>query len=397
MRKGPGVLTPETRHVHSIPFQVNSMTDYKTNMEYKMCRIYNTVGSLNTLKSHLADSNIHEFKSLREVMQFQSSYPSICQQIISHHENLIEQEKNTLSIELSHLQTAIQTQKQEVEKSLNDKIGSLKQELSALQNNMPTNFFRKIINILKQKSYKRKITQIEQLFDVEIKQSIDGLIYSYQSKQNRYLYIGSNFREAVRQSAESLLYELERKKTRIDGLNSFILGALGEQKVVKTLEALSDDYYLINDFAISFSPALYNKRENDYIKSVQIDHILVAPSGVFLIETKNWSEKSLESLSLRSPVEQIRRTNYALYKLLNTGVSIYRLNLDEHHWGEKQISIRNLIVLTNTKPKEEFQHVKILTLNELLNYVNYFKPIFSNDETKKIAEFLNTVNSQTNI
>lgn len=360
-----------------------------------MCRIYNKVGSLNTLKSHLADSNIHEFKTLREVMHFQRSYLSIRQQVISHHENLIEEEKNTLGIELSQLETAIQTQKQEAEKRLNDKIDSLKHELSALQNNMPPNLFKKTINKLKQWRYIRKINQIEQIYDVEAKQLIDGLVRSYQSKQIRYQYIGSNFREAVRQSAESPLSELERKKTKIDGLNSFIYGALGEQKVVTTLEALSDDYYLINDFAVSFSPALYNKKENSYIKSVQIDHILVGPSGVFLVETKNWSEKSLENLNLRSPVEQIRRTNYALYKLLNTGVSIYRLNLDEHHWGEKQISIRNLIVLTNAKPKEEFQHVKILTVDELLNYVNYFKPIFSYSETQKIAEFINIVNNQT--
>ena len=64
------------------------------------------------------------------------------------------------------------------------------------------------------------------------------------------------------------------------------------------------------------------------------------------------------------------------------------LGLDWHHWGEKKIAIRNLIVLTNTKPKEEFQFVKVLTLNELTSYVNYFNPIFSNSETHRIAEFL---------
>lgn len=223
---------------------------------------------------------------------------------------------------------------------------------------------------------------------------ISELVDNYQFKSNRYQFIASNVNEAVRQSFQHPLSELERKKAKKDELNSFIYGALGEQKVVKALESLPDEYFLINDFAVSFSPAIYNRQENDYIKSVQIDHILVAPSGVFLIETKNWSEKSLESLSLRSPVQQIKRTNFALFKLLNNGIGIYQLHLDTHHWGEKKISIRNLIVLTNTKPKEEFQLVKILTLNELLNYVNYFKPIFSNAETQRIAEFLITVNNQ---
>jgi hypothetical protein len=140
-----------------------------------------------------------------------------------------------------------------------------------------------------------------------------------------------------------------------------------------------------------------NKRKTCSIKSVQIDHVLVAPSGIFLIETKNWSEKSLENLSLRSPVQQILRTSFVLFKLLNNKVSNYHLHLDNHHWGDKKISIRNLIVLTNIKPKEEFQHVKILTLNELLGYVNYFKPTFSNIETQRIADYLLKINDQKTI
>lgn len=359
-----------------------------------MCRIYNSIGSLTTLKSHLENSNIHDFKSLKEVMDFQNLYTAIRQQLISHHENLIEQEKNMLNIDLQQLQAAIQAQKQQTEQRLIDDIDKLKQELNISTNNVSTNVFQKAIKYLRHRKYTRHIKYKEQNFEIEVKMTISELVGNCQFKSNRYQFIVSHFNEAVGQSVQHPLSELERKKAKIDELNSFIYGALGEQKVVKTLEALSDEYFLINDFAVSFSPAIYNRQENDYIKSVQIDHILVAPSGVFLIETKNWSEKSLESLSLRSPVQQIKRTNFVLFKLLNSGIGIYQLHLERHHWGEKKIVIRNLIVLTNTKPKEEFQHVKILTLNELLNYVNYFKPIFSNAETQRIAEFLITVNNQ---
>jgi len=167
---------------------------------------------------------------------------------------------------------------------------------------------------------------------------------------------------------------------------------LGEQKVAKVLETLSNEYFLINDFVVSFSPAIYNRQENDYIQSIQIDHILVGPSGIFIIETKNWSEQSLKNLSLRSPVEQIKRTSFALFYLLNNEISQYHIRLEQHHWGDKKIPIKNLIVFTNTKPNEEFQYVKVLTTNELLSYVNYFKPIFSYDETKKIADKILKIN-----
>lgn len=359
-----------------------------------MCRIYNTIGSLTALKSHLYNSNIYDFKSLKEVMDFQSSYPTIRQQLISHHEKLIEQEESTLKKDLQHLDKAIEAQRLQVEQRLTDEIHNLKQQVNISRSKASTNLFLKLTNGLRQWNYKRKIKRKEYSFDSEVRMSISTLIDDYQIKSNRHQFISSEVNEAVRQSAQHPLSELERKKAKIDGLNSFIYGALGEQKVASTLKALSDEYYLINDFAVSFSPPIYNRQENDYVKSVQIDHILVGPSGIFLIETKNWSERSLESLSLRSPVQQIKRTSFALFKLINNEISNYNLRLDRHHWGEKKISIRNLIVLTNLKPKEEFQYVKILTVNELLGYVSYFKPTFSTNETQKIADFILRINEQ---
>lgn len=77
-------------------------------------------------------------------------------------------------------------------------------------------------------------------------------------------------------------------------MNSFIYGALGEQKVVKELEGLSDEYILINDFSLSFQTPVYNRQENDYIKSTQIDHILVAPSGIFSYRNKELERKFIE-------------------------------------------------------------------------------------------------------
>jgi len=184
------------------------------------------------------------------------------------------------------------------------------------------------------------------------------------------------------------LQEIDRKKRVIDNINSSIYGALGEQKVVRELEKLSDDHILINDFTCKFHPPIYNRKENDYISSIQIDHILLSPSGIFLIETKNWSQHSLNNTSLYSPVQQIKRTNFALYKILNGEIPGAKLILNKHHWGDKKIPIRNLIVFINYKPIEEFKFVKILTLNDLIGYINYFEPCFSTKEIQRAANYL---------
>lgn len=353
-----------------------------------MCRTYNMIGSLSTLKSLLGENNIQDFKSLKEVINFQNSYPTTRKQLISTHEKLIEQEKNMLNADLQQLETTIETKKQQAEKRLTAEIDNLKQLINVSINVEPTNLIPRLKKNLIDWNNKRKLKNKERDFDREVIKSVKNLVEIQQVKKKRFDFIASQFNKAVEESAQNDLSEIERKKLVIDESSNYIYGALGEQKVVKTLETLSDDFYLINDFAISFSPAIYNRPENDYIKSIQIDHILVAPSGIFLIETKNWNEKSLQDLKLRSPVQQIKRTNFILFKLLNNEISNLHLSLGKHHWGDKKISIKNLIVLTNTRPREEFQYVKVLTLNELLSYISYFKPIFSSDDTKRIAEFL---------
>ena len=122
--------------------------------------------------------------------------------------------------------------------------------------------------------------------------------------------------------------------------------------------------------------------------SVQVDHILISPAGVFLIETKNWNESSIHNQNLYSPVKQVKRANLALYRILNGEISGIKLAIQRHHWGNRKIPIRNLIVFINNRPYEEFQYVKILTLNGLLGYVKYFKPCFFKNETQLIASYL---------
>lgn len=91
---------------------------------------------------------------------------------------------------------------------------------------------------------------------------------------------------------------------------------------------------------------------------------------------------------MRSPVKQIKRNSFAFYQMISGETEYSKLRLNNHFWGSKKIPTRNLVVFTNSKPKEEFQFVKILTINELLGYIKYFEPVFSPEETQKIADYL---------
>jgi hypothetical protein len=355
-----------------------------------MCKVYNTIGSLTTIKKYLNQNKIDDFHSIKELLLFQKNYNTSRHQIISHHENLITEEKNKLSSEVLLMQSEISKDKLEVQQRLKSKIDRLQKqfdEIPEIEKSIIEEFtysFKALFLLI-------EIKFIEIFFNLIVYFFVRSKVKTLGEKNNRLLYLNTNFEEEVKRVSKQTLYELDRKKIAIDEISSFIYGAIGEQKVVKELEQLSDEYILINDFKFSFAKPIYSKRDNQYIKSIQIDHLLISPSGIFLIETKNWSKDSLKNLNLRSPVGQIKRTNYALYKILSR---YSKSNLDKHHWGERKITIRNLIVIINRKPNEEFDNVKILILNELLGYIEFFKPSLSNTETQNLADFLNKIGTK---
>jgi hypothetical protein len=199
----------------------------------------------------------------------------------------------------------------------------------------------------------------------------------------------NNYENILSKRCKKSTQELVFIKETVDDLYTIISGAIGENAVVSELKKLPDSYYVINDFSLEFSQPIYNRKENDKIFSIQIDHILICPSGVFAIETKNWSSQSIQNLDLRSPVEQIKRSGYALFVKIN-GAS--NLGLADHHWGSKKVPVRNIIAMTNNVPSEEFKYVKILPHSSLNGYVEYFDDIFSDSEVDNIFHHLNGLN-----
>lgn len=354
-----------------------------------MSKIYNTIGSLITIQNHLVNNNLDEFHTLTELINFQNNYPTFKQQIILNHTQQIEEEQKILEIDIPNLTATILRNKTKVKEELNQQLEKLDKQIYSLPVSnskiipILMDYYKNLVIWIKicltHLKFQYKILLLEKKFKKLLSE-----------KQNRNQYLLTNFQDAVTESCQLELESLLRKKEIIGEINNTIYGAFGEQKVVEELKSLSDDYILINDFTYSFEPAIYHQQENAYIKTIQIDHLLISPSGVFIIETKNWSKDSIANLDFRSPVQQVRRTSYALFKMLNNA----QFSFKNHHWGNRKIPLKNLIVLINHRPTGEFQFVKILTLSELLKYIKFFTPSFTTDETKKIAEYFLTISKQ---
>ena len=193
----------------------------------------------------------------------------------------------------------------------------------------------------------------------------------------------ANEEEIVKSRIQGELNELNRTFGVINELGTIIAGAIGEGKVEKQLRKLSDSFYILNDYRVKFNPPLLNGQTNENIFSIQIDHIVIGPTGIFIIETKNWSQRSVQSLSLRSPIQQIQRSSYALFVLMNR-----HININTHHWGAKKIGVKNVIVMTQASTEEKFKFVTIKSLSDLNGYLTYFDHIYSNQEVMMIKDAL---------
>jgi hypothetical protein len=230
--------------------------------------------------------------------------------------------------------------------------------------------------------------ELKKAIEIRDKNKLNKVLYYLKTRKliKKHASLVNNYEFIISKRCEDSYRNLEFTKEIIEGLYSTIAGAIGENAVISELQKLSDKHYLINDFSLTFNPPIFNKLENDRIYSIQIDHLLICQSGIFVLETKNWSAQSIKNLDLRSPVEQIKRASFALFVFLN---SDNNRGLVHDHWGSKKIPIRNIIVMTNKAPKSDFQHVKVLPLDKLNGYISYFDEIFDETEVESIFNYLN--------
>lgn len=166
-------------------------------------------------------------------------------------------------------------------------------------------------------------------------------------------------------------------------------GLTGQNMVEHELSELDDHFYLINNLSLPF-------------KNCDIDHLLVGPIGIFLIETKHYKgEISCIGDSwiyqkvgrnggvyrgyINNPSKQLKRNVWELKSFLDKKA--------KKILGEKQFPywIQGIVVFTNEEAILNIRDetVKILKIDSLLPYIEQFRNVqipFS--EIQKIVKIL---------
>lgn len=344
-----------------------------------MARIFGTIESLKSLKFELENKGISRFNSVREIKDFLKNYDSEKLAILNDTSNKLEKEYFEKCTNLKQkIQNKAEIINLETEK-IDSQIYDLRTKIDSIYNNKGNNFLKKLLSsvriyFLKNQSnyFVKNKTELISSVVKDISKNIENdefFINEYETgKQN-----------LIEKRAKSKIKELEYTREVLENSRNLISGAVGENLVVKEIKKLSDDYVLINDFSLIFSPPIFHKKYKQRIYSIQIDHLLISKAGIFIIETKNWSKSSVNSINLRSPIKQIERSNFALYLYISKNFA-----LNEHHWGEQKIPIRNLIVMINNKPAADFKYVSIKLLGELNDYIKYFEPVITEEQLNRI-------------
>lgn len=158
-----------------------------------------------------------------------------------------------------------------------------------------------------------------------------------------------------------------------------VVGQIGERKVYSILTNLPDEYFLYNNVLLKTKSG----------RTMQIDHVVVSPYGVFVIETKNYQGIIIGNGNSDEWRQNIWGNEYTLYnpEMQNLShVSVlkqilpYKVGCNMHS-----------IVVFMSKATLNLRNIKesVIYSYELLNKIETYKTIvFNSDEVNEINKIL---------
>ncbi|WP_019670780.1 nuclease-related domain-containing protein [Eudoraea adriatica] len=307
-----------------------------------MALVYGQIDTLKQIRRTLDEKGISRFNSTGDLNNFVKNYENEKEEILFKIEHDFDLELEVLEVKGTILQRNYDTLNNKAETKLKGRISKLRQKCERLSSIQANNAIMELAYWYQLQFLLGVKFILEKSFNLIIRIQTNKSRKSLNAIKEEINALAANRQSIISSRCESKFIVLEYVMNVVTDLNPLIAGAIGENLIQKELEKLSDSYVLFNDFSLGFNKPIYNKKENDRIFSIQIDHLLVTNAGIFNIETKNWSKESIARLDMRSPISQIRRSSYALFVILNSSEQGASHILKSHHWGDKKIPSRIL-------------------------------------------------------
>lgn len=137
-----------------------------------------------------------------------------------------------------------------------------------------------------------------------------------------------------------------------------LAGAQAEVAVIARLRTLPPPAVVFND--VRLRATRFMRFDGVPLQSAQIDHVVLTPGGIFVVETKRWTARFVASGAFHNPFDQVRRANYLCHSLLRASIGKTR--------------VRSIIATDGQLPEAPSDsYVKVLRLDGLAGYIAGFR------------------------
>jgi hypothetical protein len=142
--------------------------------------------------------------------------------------------------------------------------------------------------------------------------------------------------------------------------SSELAGAEAEIAVIDRLRMLPSSAAVFNDVRLQATRFIHFN--GAALMSAQIDHVVLTHAGVFVVETKNWSHRFVESGDFYDPFDQISRASYLCYDLLR------------ERFGKTRV--RSVIACVGKLPDApRDSYIKVVSPERLNSYISGFRSV----------------------
>lgn len=317
----------------------------------KNINIIGESGSETFLKSRLIKKGLEGFESFSDIQHFKKHFKSILKTSTDEERKKLQSIIESLRSNEDALIKDIEERKMKLQTSL------IKEKQELLEGELTS-------------EDQKRVKKIDRLLE----KKIDKTFKKDQKQIKRTEKEIMTREKKLEKSVEKSVKNLHKAHEIINHNRAFVVGAVGETAAIKELRKLPEEFYILNEAKLSFYRAIRWKKYGEYVKSCKIDHVVVGPPGIFLIETKNWSSQTLANAKF-TPHKQIERAGYIFF--------IHMMNKFKHKFPTYQI------VATYRKlPELSYRYVDQMTIRDLVNYILQKRNTLDIAEILKIVEWL---------
>ncbi|MFX1487984.1 MAG: nuclease-related domain-containing protein [Promethearchaeota archaeon] len=321
-----------------------------------MARIIGGSGSTDYLRNKLRKVKLEGLNTFEDIKSFKVNFPQLV------HEKK-EEEKKILTNEIDTLKSSANSLNLKLKESIELRKSELQVKKEALITQISSNESVKSAN--------RQLKKLETKFDKIVekpfkkdKKQISKIKKSYQSIEKKF-----------DKTIEKKVVPLHKANKKIEENFSFLQGAEGEEYVIRELSKLPDTYYVFNEYQFKLPKSVYSKSTQSYVRSCKIDHLVVGPTGIFIIETKNWSAQRLLNASF-TPHQQVDNAGLVFYIFMS------------RKFRRRKFPNYKVVVMLGNVPKINYPYVTQLSLFELNRYILNRTGIIITEDINKLVKWL---------